>query len=251
MYEFLKRENRDPLKNSEAVTHEELHSPEKNKDIPIHGLDRSAEEKEKDPARELGRVRNAYNNVSIGADKQGNIILSAAALRRENSPTLDNDKKRLRTSRARKKTLPNGEFFSGSRLTKTGAFAFKADKKVPEIRILRQIKEHSRRYDIMAVNNIMPFMSVENDIERLQTLCQTNAPQNETAALESAVTAKKAEMKRFLRTLKTAKRNAKKIDEPVFQGSANFTMSENQTTISRKTKIIQIKKSDRDFYKCL
>lgn len=229
MFEFLKREDCNPLKNSEAVTHEEIHSPEKTKDVPLHGFEQSAEEKEKNNAHELGRIRNAYNNISIGADKQGNIILSAAALERENSPTLDNDKKRLRTSRARKKTLMQGDFLTSSRLPKTGAFAFKADKKVPEMRMLRQIKEYSQRYDIKAVNEMMPFMSVDKDIAMLQRLRRENAPQSETAALESAITDKKAAMHRFIRTLKAAKRNARNSEEPSFTENVRLFAEEHKS----------------------
>ena len=228
MFEFLKRDDRNPLKNSEAVTHEEIHSPEKIKDVPLHGFEQSTEEKEKNAAYELGRIHNAYNNVSIGTDKQGNIILSASALGRENSPMLDNDKKRLQTSRVRKKALMQGDFLTSSRLPKTGAFAFKADKKVPEMRMLRQIKEYSQRYNIEAVNEMMPFMSIDKDIEELQVLRRENGSQSETAALETAITDKKAAMHRFIRTLKAAKRNARKSEEPSFTENVRIPAEERQ-----------------------
>lgn len=229
MFEFSKRENRNSLKNSEAITHEEIHSPEKIKDAPMHGFEQSAEDKEQNAVRELGRIHNAYNNVSIGTDKQGNIILSAAALGRENSPTLDNDKKRLRTSRVRKKALMQGDFLISSRLPKTGAFAFKADKKVPEMRMLRQIKEYSQRYDITSVTEMMPFMSVDKDIAMLQRLRRENVSQSETAALETTITDKKAAMHRFIRTLKAAKRNARNSEEPSFTENVRIPAEERQT----------------------
>ena len=203
MYEYLKR--------SEAVTHEERRKPDENKLIDTYEQDAPEIESE-NGVHEMSSIHNAYNNVSVGADKKGSIIISAGAKKRGNSPTLDNDKKRLRVSRAKRRACPSGEFLANSHDPVSGAFAFKADSKVSEKRMIRQIKEHSVRYGIKAVNDMLPFMSLGEDMARLSKLRGEQAPQGEIAALEHSVVQKRAEMHRFLKTLKFSKQNVKADD---------------------------------------
>ncbi len=194
-------------KSSEAITHEERRSPQKKEEM--LGYEQNASEKGGEAyAHELARVHNAYNNVSVGADKKGDIVIAGSAVKRANSPTLDGDMKRLHTSRAHKKKCFEGEFLTSSRLPKTGAFAFKANKKVPEKRMLAQLKEYSRRRGISSVNDIMPFMSADRDMSELNRLREEGAPQSEIMPLERTITDKNAAMHRFLRMLKAARKKS-------------------------------------------
>lgn len=226
MYEYLKR--------SEAVTHEERRKPEENKLIDTYEQDTPEIESE-NGVHELSSIHNAYNNVSVGADKKGSIIISAGAKKRGNSPTLNNDKKRLRVSRAKRRACHSGEFLANAHDSVSGAFAFKVDSKVPEKRMIRQIKEHSVRYGIKAVNDMMPFMSLGEDMARLSKLRGEQAPQGEIAALEQSVVQKRAEMHRFLKTLKFSKQNAKADDLTV----NSVKLSENIETESADDDILK------------
>ncbi len=209
---YLTERNKQELannahKNSEAVIHEEQRSPQKKEEM--HGYEQNTSEKDSDTyAHELVCAHNAYNNVSVGADKKGDIVIAGSAIKRANSPTLDSDRKRLRISRAGKKRCFEGELITSSRLPRTGAFAFKANKKVPEKRMLVLLREHSRRLKISSAEDIMPFMSVDRDMSELSRLREESAPQSEIMALERTISDKNAAMHRFLRMLKAAGRKA-------------------------------------------
>jgi len=223
MYITERKKQNLAQKNSEAVTHEEQRSPQKKEEM--RGYEQNASEKDGETyAHELARVHDAYNNVSVGADKKGDIVIAGSAVKRADSPTLDGDRKRLQTSRARKKRCFEGEFITSSRLPKTGAFAFKANKKVPEKRMLAQLKEHSRRNGISSVNDIMPFMSADRDISALSRLRGEGAPQSEIMTLERTITDKNAAMHRFLRMLKAAGNKAKEAAPPEYDNSAHTVL---------------------------
>lgn len=210
-------------KSSEAVTHEERRSPQKKEEM--RGYEQNASEKDGEAyTHELARVHNAYNNVSVGADKKGDIVIAGSAVKRADSPTLDGDMKRLHTSRARKKRCFEGEFLTSSRLPKTGAFAFKANKKVPEKRMLARLKEYSRRRGISSVNDIMPFMSADLDISELNRLRKEGAPQSEIMSLERTITDKNAAMHRFLRMLKAARKKADEAAPIEYDNSAHAVL---------------------------
>ena len=202
MYEYLK--------NSEAVIHEKRRDHGENK--PPETYEQTLSEREAGGVRELSSIRNAYNDVSVGADKKGSVIISAGAKKHGNSPTLDNDKKRLRVSRAKRRACHSGVFLANAHDPKSGAFAFKADSKIPEKRMIQQIKEHSVRYGIKAVNDMMPFLSIREDMAKLSELRSEQASQGDIMALEQSIVQKRAEMHRFLKTLKYSKQNAKTDD---------------------------------------
>lgn len=212
-------------KNSEAVSHEEQRSPQKKEEM--RGYEQNASEKDGETyAYELVRVYDAYNNVSVGADKKGDIVIAGSAVKRADSPTLDGDRKRLQTSRARKKRCFEGELITSSRLPKTGAFAFRANKKVPEKRMLAQLKEHSRRHGISSVNDIMPFMSADRDMSELSRLRGEGAPQSEIMALERTITEKNTAMHRFLRMLKIARKKASEAAPIEYDNSASCALEQ-------------------------
>ena len=212
MREYLKRENAH-TEASEASVRETTPYNRENFEQRMTGYTPNpGEREERGEPRELFSMRNSYNDVSIGADRKGDMMVTGSAVRRHDAPTVKQDEKRVEGARRKKLRTRGGEFFTNPAKPEESAFAYRVGKKMPERKVLGQLRDAARRHDLNTFNDTLAFLDLKKDEDRLRALRDAEAPSAEIQALEGVVMRKKALEAKFLRNLRLARREISSLD---------------------------------------
>jgi hypothetical protein len=168
---------------------------------------------------EVFGLKNSFDNLSVSSDDRGRMTLAVSSQKSFHGATLDATKKKLRGSRRRTKYEHWGEFYTDPAARGMGAFAFRTRKNLPEHRILREFKGTANKYVDPARLEALPFLTLEEDRERLAELRSregsSSADISERLALEQTIVRKTELENRFIRKLRIARRQtyAKPVTE--------------------------------------
>lgn len=233
---------RDPMTdNSEAVMHEKTPYYRQVHNKPLEGYNPAPSEKETHgDTRELFSMQNSYNQLAVGTDKKGDMMVTGSAIRRHNDNTLEREAKQVEGSRRKQHPSRFGEFFTNPAKPDESAFAYRVERRMPEKRVLRMLYENARKHDMETHNDIMPFMDVQKEEETLSEMRQKDVTESEKMAQEKKVRDEKDQEKRFLKNLKFARKKLNsteweelrkelfgeaEIPEPVFVSASSGTDS--------------------------
>ena len=210
--EYLKRE-KQLNSSSEAQVHEKSPHDRETYAKPIRGYAaHPAEKEQRGEAKEMFSMSNSYSNLSVGADKKGDITVAGSAQRRHDSPTLENASKQVEGSRRKKHHGNGGELFTNAAKPAESAFAYRTKAKTPEKKILKKLREHARRHDLDRFNKTMPFLDLQKNEKQLQQMRRDEAPQHETQAMEKIILDKKTMEMKFLKNLRQTRRKLNGTD---------------------------------------
>ena len=123
---------------------------------------------------EVMGIRNSFDNVSVGADKHGQMLISVTSQKQYGKATLDSEKKRLKGTRRKKKIGEYGDLYTNPASDRNGAFAFRADPKISDIRMYRQFRELARAKISAEQREAAPFLRLDDDLEQLRSLQAQN-----------------------------------------------------------------------------
>ena len=193
--------------SSEAMVHEKTPYHRENFDKRVSGYTpHPGEREERGEPRELFSMKNSYNDLSIGADKKGDMMITGSAIRRHDAPTVENDGKQVEGSRRKKNKSKSGELFTNPAKPDESAFAYRVGKKMPERKVLGNLREAARRHDLDKFNDTLVFLDVKQDEAALQKLRREEAATTQIQELEGIIAQKKGMEQRFLRHLRLARR---------------------------------------------
>ena len=201
--------------SSEATVHEKTPYNRDNFDKRVSGYTpHPGEKEERGEARELFSMKNSYNDLSIGADKKGDMMITGSAIRRHDAPSVKNDEKQVEGSRRRKNRTRSGELFTNPAKPDESAFAYRVGKKMPERKVLGQLREAAKRHDLDTFNDTLVFLDVKKDEEALHAMRQEEAPISEIQEVEGTIAKKKVLEQKFLRNLRLARRELGSLELP-------------------------------------
>jgi len=156
--EYLKRE-KQLNSSSEAQVHEKSPHDRETYAKPIRGYAaHPAEKEQRGEAKEMFSMSNSYSNLSVGADKKGDITVAGSAQRRHDSPTLENASKQVEGSRRKKHHGNGGELFTNAAKPAESAFAASNPEPVALVAVLAHdstrrlaaLRGKARRFDLTA-----------------------------------------------------------------------------------------------------
>ncbi len=204
--EYLKRDKAQ-TDNSEALIHETSPYYRNSHEKPVSGyVSHPAEREERSEPRELFSLKNSYNDLSIGADKKGDMMITGSAMRRHNSDTVKADEKRVVGSRREKHSDNSGELYTNPAQQEKSAFAYRVNRKVPEKKILKKLRESAKRHDLDRFNNTLFFLDIKENEETLNDMRRERASENEKQELEKTIRNKKVLERKFLNDLRFARK---------------------------------------------
>ncbi|MBE6611244.1 MAG: hypothetical protein E7632_02025 [Ruminococcaceae bacterium] len=207
------RHDEMPGNRSEAVMHESAAHERGSYDKRVGGYTPNPAEREtRGEPRELFSMKNSYNDLSVGADKQGSMMLTGSAVRRHNSPSLENEEKQVEGSRRKKHPNNAGELYTNPANPDKSAVAYRVDRKVPEKKILKKLRESAKRHDLGTFNETMPFIDVKENEDTLQELRRERVSEVEKQALEKTIRDKKGMERKFLEKLRFARKKLLSTD---------------------------------------
>ncbi len=219
----------EKLNTSEAIHHERDSELKEKKPMANYEQgDHVRKDGGDDRFYEVSGISNAFDNISIGADRHGSMTISVSSGKEFDGPVQENDRKVLRDSRKRRAPEHFGEFFTNLTSGGKGAFAFRTDKNLSERRVLTEFKRAARKRVSEERREAVPFLNLEEDMERLNRLRSENGSTNEGVAerarLENNILKKKEFQKRFVRKIKSARKRTLVRDD--FFRNDHFDMFE-------------------------
>ncbi|MCR4779601.1 MAG: hypothetical protein K5876_00750 [Ruminiclostridium sp.] len=159
---------------------------------------------------EVFGIKNSFDNVSVGADKFGQTLISVNTMKEPGEATLDSDKKKLKGNRRKQKVGPYGDFYTNLFADRHGAFAFRADRNISDIRIIKEFEEMSKKRVSHGQRDAMPMLRIEEDQKELSELRNESGSQNENFGerrrLQRRVRREKEYADRFRWLLRKARR---------------------------------------------
>jgi hypothetical protein len=234
--EELKQRDED-LQRSEAVVHykgeQDLTAEKRPEDYKPHW----SEQNEQTRPREMLSMGNSYGNISVGANRNREMLLTVSQRRQHNSETLNNDQKKLNGPRRRSVPDAVGWAYTNSSDSINSAFAFKTRKLQPTKRLLASINKYIDKNGQNTVETILPFLALEKDKKRLQALTNEIVDtrqagkdftilEHEREHLSQAVFRKEQMQSRFLKKMQFAVQKARVVtsEEPMaWLNTAIFT----------------------------
>lgn len=119
---------------------------------------------------EVMGIKNSFDNVSVGSDKYGQMLISVNTTKEPGEVTLDSDKKKLKGPRRKKKIAAFGDFYTNLFADRHGAFAFRADRNISEIRMMKEFEILAKRRVSKEQRDAMPLLRLEEDKQELTEL---------------------------------------------------------------------------------
>lgn len=129
--------------------------------------DREHKVDSKENMREVFRAENAYGNIAIGANKKKEAAVVVSQKREHNEKTTQEHEKNLNMARKKRKVLPRGEVFTNNSKEKEGALVYQVNTKVPEQRVISEIKEYHKREESRMLEKRMPFLLLEQNKKQM------------------------------------------------------------------------------------
>ncbi len=168
---------------------------------------------------EVMGIKNSFDNVSVGSDKYGQMLISVNTLKEPGSPTLDSDRKIMKSQRRKKKFGAFGDFYTNLFSDRHGAFAFRADRNISDIRVVKEFERMAKQRVDREQLDAMPMLRLEDDRAELEKLRGMSGSQNENfeerRTLEHRVMKETEYRDRFMARLRKARRKTydKREDE--------------------------------------
>ncbi len=159
---------------------------------------------------EVMGIKNSFDNVSVGADKYGQMLISVNTVKEPGEVTLDSDKKKLKGTRRKKRIGAYGDFYTNLYADRHGAFAYRADRNISEMRMIREFEIMAKRRVSKEQRDAMPLLRLEEDKAELSQLRSMSGSQNdnysERERLERRVHKETEYRDRFMARLRKARR---------------------------------------------
>ena len=199
-YDFDKK-----LELSEGTQHVRENKPEDKKKL--EGYETNP--RDKDYYEAMG-IKNSFDNVSVGFDKEGQAMISVNSLKEPGAPTLNSDRKVMKGPRRVRRRLTYGVFYENPASKGDGAFAFRADKNMSDMRMYNEFKNAAESRVSLRQRGAVPFLRLDEDKEELSALrgksASSNADFGEREKLEKRVRKETEYKDRFLMKLRLSVR---------------------------------------------
>ncbi len=159
---------------------------------------------------EVMGIKNSFDNVSVGADKYGQMLISVNSMKEPGGATLDSDRKKLKGKRRKQKIGAFGDFYTNLFSDRHGAFGFKADRNISDIRMMKEFENMARKRVDHEQLDAMPMLRLEDDMRELSELRNMSGSQNENyeerRQLEKRVRRETEYRDRFMARIRKARR---------------------------------------------
>lgn len=207
------RELYEKNRSSESISHERTSEAAEHK--PMQGYIPHPADKS---ITEVFGISNSFDNISVGADKNGRFTISVSSQKEYHLPTLQSDRKLLRGTRRRIRYGHFGELHTNLSSRGNSAFAFRSNKLLSENRIMNEFKIAAAHRLSRRQRNTAPFLTLDEDKKKLQRLRGEHDPSPEmkllTGKLEQTVLREAEFENRFLRRLRVARIQLKMVSAP-------------------------------------
>lgn len=208
MSDFTGYEDYDrKLTVSEGIEHERENRPEDKKKVegyePLKG---------EAPYYEVMGIRNSFDNVAVGKDKYGQMLISVTTNKRPGRATLDSNQKRLKGAQRKKKIDTYGDFYTNLASGRDGAFGFRADKNISDIRMYQEFRRLAQKRVSAKQREAAPFLRLDDDMAALREMQAYKGAGEEDLAqrqvLEKRVQKETESRNRFIARLRKARRKS-------------------------------------------
>ena len=202
------------LNLSEGIEHVRESKPEDKKKV--EGYEPNPQDEK---YYEVMGIKNSFDNVSVGSDRYGQMLISVNTMKEPGEVTLDSDKKVMKGPRRKKKIEAFGDFYTNLYSNTHGAFAFRADRNISDIRMMTEFERIARRRVSREQRDAMPLLRLEEDKALLSEMRgkgdQGNEDFYEREKLEKRVLRETEYRDRFMARLRKARRKTydKRDDE--------------------------------------
>lgn len=202
------------LNLSEGIEHVRESKPEDKKKV--EGYEPNPQDEK---YYEVMGIKNSFDNVSVGSDRYGQMLISVNTMKEPGEVTLDSDKKVMKGPRRKKKIEAFGDFYTNLYSNTHGAFAFRADRNISDIRMMTEFERIARRRVSREQRDAMPLLRLEEDKALLSEMRgkgdQGNEDFYERQKLEKRVLRETEYRDRFMARLRKARRKTydKRDDE--------------------------------------
>lgn len=167
---------------------------------------------------EVMGIKNSFDNVSVGSDRYGQMIISVNTMKEPGEVTLDSDKKLMKGPRRKKKIEAFGDFYTNLFSDRHGAFAFRADRNISDIRLMTEFERIAKRRVSREQRDAMPLLRLEDDKALLSEMRGRSGSGSdelsERQELEKRVQRETAYRDRFMARLRKARRKTYDKHEP-------------------------------------
>ena len=195
----------EKLELSEGTEHVRENKPEDKKQL--EGYEKNPRDSE---YYEAMGIKNSFDNVSVGFDKEGQTMISVNSLKEPGAPTLGSDRKVMKGPRRVRRRLTYGVFYTNPASKGDGAFAFRADKNTSDLRTYNEFKKAAQSRISLRQRSALPFLRLDEDKEALSALRGKGASDNgdfaEREKLEKRVQKETEYKDRFLMKLRLSVR---------------------------------------------
>lgn len=159
---------------------------------------------------EVMGIKNSFDNVSVGADKYGQMLITVNSMKEPGSATLDSSRKKLQGKRRKQKIGAFGDFYTNLFSDRHGAFGFKADRNISDIRMMKEFELMAKKRVDHEQLDAMPMLRLEDDMKELSELRNMSGSQNENyeerRQLEKRVRRETEYRDRFMARIRKARR---------------------------------------------
>ena len=193
------------LNLSEGIEHVRENKPEDKKKV--EGYQPNPQDEK---YYEVMGIKNSFDNVSVGSDRYGQMLISVNTLKEPGEVTLDSDKKLMKGPRRKKKIEAFGDFYTNLFSNTHGAFAFRADRNISDIRMMTEFERIAKKRVTKEQRDAMPLLRLEEDKALLSEMRGKGASGNddfyERQQLERRVLKETEYRDRFMARLRKARR---------------------------------------------
>lgn len=162
------------LNLSEGIVHVRENEPKDKKKV--EGYEPNPQDEQ---YYEVMGLKNSFDNLSVGSDKYGQMLISVNSLKEPGRPTLNSDRKLMKGPRRKKRIDNFGDFYTNQSSDRDGAFAFRADRNKSDIRVVREFERLAKKRVSKKQREAAPFLRLEEDMAELSELRSRSGSQNE------------------------------------------------------------------------
>ena len=193
------------LNLSEGIVHVRENEPKDKKKV--EGYEPNPQDEQ---YYEVMGLKNSFDNLSVGSDKYGQMLISVNSLKEPGRPTLNSDRKLMKGPRRKKRIDNFGDFYTNQSSDRDGAFAFRADRNKSDIRVVREFERLAKKRVSKKQREAAPFLRLEEDMAELSELRGRSGSGNEDPeklkVLENRVRKETEYRDRFMYRIRIARR---------------------------------------------
>lgn len=230
------RRREEDMRRSEAMPHYKSEEDMRAEKLPDNYKPHRTERDEETRPREMFSMEHSYGDVAVSANRNQELTVSISENRRHDSPSLENDQKKLDGERRRAVNYDIGSAFTDRFDQETSAFVFKTTRMQPEKQVFERIKKHVNEKGQDTVEDILPFFSLDRDRKLLDKLAEESRGareqdqdpagfEQEAGHLARSVSQKEQMQSRFINKMRLAVTKARVItgeDRAVLHFLPNF-----------------------------